>query len=88
MSAFRWHARAYVAGAVALSIANWLTGAPWWSFWPLAGWGVLLGGHYLFHKTRTVNEAWVEERTADLHSKSYDAGHIDKIAADPKDPKP
>ncbi len=63
-------------------MANWFTGAPWWSFWPLAGWGVVLAVHYLVHKARTVDENWVEERTADLHSKSYDAGHIDQIAAD------
>ena len=47
-----------------------------------------LAAHYLFRKSRTVDEAWVEERTADLHSKSYDAGHIDRIVADQKDPKP
>jgi hypothetical protein len=35
--------------------------------------------HYLVHKARTVDESWVEERTADLHSKSYDAHHIDTI---------
>jgi hypothetical protein len=29
-----------------------------------------------------VDDAWVEERTADLHSKSYDASHIDRIASD------
>ena len=88
MTAFRWHAWAYAAGACVLSAANWFTGAPWWSFWPLGGWGLALVGHYLYLKTRTVNEAWVEERTADLHSKSYDAGHIDRIVADRKDPKP
>ena len=88
MTALRRHAWAYVAGACALSVANGFTGAPWWSFWPLAAWGLALAGHYLFVKSRTVNEAWVEERTADLHSKSYDAGHIDRIAADQKDPKP
>jgi hypothetical protein len=38
--------------------------------------------HYLVHKTRAVDERWVDERTADLHSKSYDAGHIDRIVAD------
>ena len=42
----------------------------------------MLAVHYLIHKSRTVDEAWVAERTADLHSKSYDAGHIDRIAAD------
>jgi hypothetical protein len=81
--AFRWHAWAYAAGAAVLVLANVLTGGGWWSFWPLAVWGVALGIHYLFHKTRTVNDAWVEERTADLHSKSYDASHIDRIAEDP-----
>lgn len=88
MSAFRRHAWVYAAGAVALSLANWFTGDPWWSFWPLAAWGVVLAAHYLFHKTRTVKDAWVDERAADLHSKSYDAGHIDRIVADQKDKKP
>ena len=57
-------------------------GGDWWSFWPLAGWGVVLTVHYLVHKTATVDEAWVEERTQDLRSKSYDAGHIDTIKKD------
>ncbi|MND09496.1 hypothetical protein D3C83_328760 [compost metagenome] len=39
--------------------------------------------HYLFHRAATVDEAWVEERTLDLHSKSYDAGHIDDIRGHP-----
>ena len=42
----------------------------------------MLAVHYLIHKSRTVDESWVEERTADLHSKSYDASHIDRIADD------
>ncbi len=80
--AFRWHAWAYAAGAAILVLANVLTGSGWWSFWPLAVWGVALTVHYLVHKTGTVDDAWVEERTADLHSKSYDASHIDRIAGD------
>jgi len=40
---------------------------------------VVLAVHYLVYKTRTVDEDWVAERTADLHSKSYDAHHIDTI---------
>lgn len=39
-------------------------------------------GHYLIYKARTVDERWAEERAADLHSKSYDASHIDRIAED------
>lgn len=80
--AFRWHAWTYAAGAAILVLANVLTGGGWWSFWPLAVWGVALTAHYLVHKTGTVDDAWVEERTADLHSRSYDAGHIDQIAED------
>jgi hypothetical protein len=61
---------------------NGATGGGWWSFWPLAVWGVALGVHYLIYKSRTVDEKWAEARTADLRSKSYDAGHIDAIARD------
>jgi hypothetical protein len=80
--ALRIHAWAYAMGACALSAANWLTGSPWWSFWPLAGWAVLLAGHYLVTKTETVDERWTEERTAEVHAKSYDVSHIDSIARD------
>lgn len=38
--------------------------------------------HYLIHKSTTVDENWADERIADLHSKSYDASHIDRIAKD------
>ena len=80
--AFRWHAWTYAAGVAILVLANVLTGGGWWTFWPLAVWSVALAVHYLVHKTRTVDDAWVEERTADLRSKSYDASHIDRIAED------
>lgn len=79
---FRAHAWTYCAGVCVLSASNWFTGAPWWSFWPVALWSAVLAVHYLVHKTGTVDEAWAEERTADLHSKSYDAAHIDRIAGD------
>jgi 2TM domain len=77
---FRVHAWAFVAGNVALSVANWLTGRPWWAFWPLLLWGVVLGIHFLVHKTHTVDDEWVAARTAELHAKSYDVSHIDSIA--------
>ena len=78
--ALRVHAGVYAVGAGVLIAVNWATGGGWWSFWPLGVWGVALGVHYMVYKTRSVDEAWVAERTADLHSKSYDAGHIDDIA--------
>jgi hypothetical protein len=42
----------------------------------------VLAVHYLIYKARTVDEAWAEERIADLHSKSYDAHHMDRVAED------
>jgi hypothetical protein len=86
--AIRLHVGLYVAFAVVLTAVNGATGGGWWSFWPLGIWAVALGVHYMVYKTRTVDESWVEERTADLHSKSYDAGHIDDIARRARDPAP
>jgi hypothetical protein len=37
--------------------------------------------HYLVYKSRTVDERWVEERTEELHLKSYDRDHIQNIRA-------
>ncbi len=72
----------YAGGAGVLIAVNWATGGGWWSFWPLAAWGVALGVHYLIYKAKAVDERWAEERAADLRSKSYDASHIDVIARD------
>jgi hypothetical protein len=80
--ALRLHAWAFASGAVVLSAANWFTGAPWWSFWPLAAWAVAFAAHYLIRKSRSVDEHWTEERAAEVHAKSYDVDHIDRIAAD------
>lgn len=79
MRIFRRHAWAYAVCACGLIAANWFSGGWWWSFWPLAAWGVALTVHYLIYKARTVDEGWAEERIAELHSKSYDAHHIDTI---------
>ena len=87
--ALRAHAWTFAVGACALSAANWFTGAPWWSFWPLAVWAVALTAHYLVAKTSSVDQRWTEERTAEVHAKSYDVDHIDRIARDrPTEPRP
>ena len=78
----RLHAWAYIAGASVLIAVNSLSAGSWWSFWPIAAWGVALTVHYLVYKARTVNEGWAEERAANLRSKSYDASHMDTIARD------
>jgi len=76
---FRLHCWAFVLGNGALNAANWFYGDDWWAFWPLAGWGIALGLHYLVYKSRRVDERWVEERTDDVRSKSYDRAHMDSI---------
>ena len=80
MRALRLHVWLYGAGVAALGGVNWLAGGHWWSFWPLAAWGVALAAHYLVFKSRTADERWAQERAADLRSKSYDASHMDSIA--------
>ncbi|MCG6875772.1 MAG: 2TM domain-containing protein [Betaproteobacteria bacterium] len=79
--AFRRHVALYAGGAVALNAMNYFVGSGWWAFWPLAAWSMLLLIHYLRYKAASVDEEWVEERTAELRLKSYDRDHIENIAA-------
>lgn len=61
----------------ALFLGDALLGPPrWWSFWPVSGWGLALGVHFLFLRACRVDDEWVQERTADLKLRSYDLGHI------------
>lgn len=76
---FRWHLWTFVLANLALNAANWLAGGDWWAFWPLVAWGVALAVHYMIHKSRRASDRWVEERTEDVRSKSYDRAHIDSI---------
>jgi hypothetical protein len=78
---FRRHLLLFVAVNVVLHAINVYTGAPWWAFWPLVVWSMILLAHYLVYRARRVDERWVKERTEDVRSKSYDRAHIDSIAA-------
>jgi cell division protein FtsW (lipid II flippase) len=80
---FQRHLIAFVLVNVLLTGVNVYQGPPWWAFWPLVVWGLVLMLHFLLHRASAVNEAWVEERTLDLHSKSYDASHIADIREHP-----
>lgn len=77
--AFMLHRLAFLLCNGALTVANVVTGSPWWAFWPLVAWGLVLMVHFLFYRAATVDDAWVEERTQDLRTKSYDFAHIDSI---------
>jgi hypothetical protein len=76
---FRWHAWGFAAVNLALTAVNIWTGRPWWALWPLLATGLAFGLHYLLFKAFTVDERWVEERVAELDSKSYDRSHIEDI---------
>jgi len=78
--AFRIHAAAFVAGVIALAAADYLISKSWWSLWPIVLWSVAFAAHYFYRKARSVDESWAQDRAADLHSKSYDASHMDSIA--------
>ena len=73
---FRTHLRLYVVACGALTLVNFWTGAGWWSFTPVCGWGVLLAVHYFYVRAANVDDDWVRERTDDLRVRSYDLGHI------------
>ena len=81
--AFALHRLAFVLVNGALTAVNIAAGPPWWAFWPLAAWGLVLTVHFLIHRASTVDEAWVDARANDLRERSYDQGHIDDIHAQP-----
>lgn len=76
---FRWHLFAYAGVMGALIVANIIIGGGWWSFWPICAWGLALAFHFLYYKSVTIDEAWVQERTDDMRLRSYDLSHIHDI---------
>lgn len=76
---FRWHLRVFIGAMGVLVVVNIAVGGGWWSFWPMCIWSIMLAFHFLYYKTATVDEAWVEERTNDARLRSYDLGHIHDI---------
>jgi hypothetical protein len=80
---FRRHLYAYSLANGVLTAINIYTGSPWWAFWPLISWGLVLMIHYLIFRAATVDDAWVDERILDLRAKSYDQGHMDVIRDSP-----
>ena len=73
---FRTHLRLYVVACGGLTLVNLWTGAGWWSFTPVCGWGGLLAVHYFYVRAANVDDDWVRDRTDDLRVRSYDLGHI------------
>ena len=72
----RSHLRLYLVLGGGLTLVNLFTGAGWWSFTPVYGWGIVLAVHYFYVRAANVDDDWVRERAADLRVRSYDLGHI------------
>ncbi|MDH3581826.1 MAG: 2TM domain-containing protein [Hyphomicrobiales bacterium] len=77
---YPWHRNAFIGLNILLTVLNVMTGPPWWGLWPLLITGLLFMLHFLVYKASVIDDAWVDERAADVHYKSYDQGHIDFIA--------
>ena len=73
---FRIHLRLYLVLGGGLTLIDLFTGAGWWSFAPVYGWGIVLAVHYFYVRAANVDDDWVRERTEDLRIRSYDLGHI------------
>lgn len=78
VAGFRLHFAVYLAAGLGFLALAAATGWRWMS-WLMLVWGILLLVHYLVYKTRTVDERWVDQRTEELHLKSYDRDHIQNI---------
>ena len=78
--AYPWHRNIFIGVNLLLTVMNIYSGPPWWGLWPLLITGLVFALHYLVYKASVIDDAWVDERAADLHYKSYDQGHIDFIA--------
>ena len=78
LNRFRPHFVVYLAAGLGVLALATATGWRWLS-WLMLVWGILLLIHYLIYKSHTVDERWVEERTEELHVKSYDRDHIQSI---------
>ncbi len=72
----RRHALAYGAGNALLLVIDLVSGGEMWIFWPLFGWGIVLGFHILYFRSTGVDASWVERRADDVRYKTYDLQHI------------
>ena len=76
---FRTHLKLYLVLCGGLTLANLFTGAGWWSFTPVCGWGMAVAVHYFYVRAANVDDDWVRDRTEDLAIRSYDLGHVTDI---------
>ncbi len=86
--ALRIHARIFGAAAALFVAGNMALAAETWLIWPVLVWGFVLFLHYLYVKSRTVDNRWASQRARDVAGHAYDAGHIEDIRDRYRDPPP
>ncbi|MEM9028931.1 MAG: 2TM domain-containing protein [Pseudomonadota bacterium] len=79
VATFPIHRTAFVFVNVALTVANVVTGPPWWGVWPLLITGALFCVHWLTVASMRADESWADARAKRLQERSYDHGHIEDI---------
>ncbi len=75
----RRHVVAYAALSGVMILINLLTPGPWWSFWPVLIWGILVFLHYIYVKSTRVDDDWAAQRAIEVTHRAYDLGHIQDI---------
>ena len=75
----RWHLSAY-AGVIALAVlANYLWPADRGLYVPILLWGCAVLAHFLYVRTVTTADEWVEERSENISLNATDLSHIESI---------
>lgn len=77
--AYPWHRALFIGLNGVLTVANIVTGPPWWGLWPLLITGLLFALHYFLYKSTAIDDAWVEERVEDVRVRSLDHGHVGSL---------
>ncbi len=77
---YGWHRLFFIGFNCVITAVNIWMGPPWWGVWPLLVTGLLFTLHFLVYRTSLVDDKWVEDRAADIYDRSYDQGHMDRIA--------
>lgn len=85
---FPRHLAAFTAVAATALAAELVSGSDWPLFWPLAVWSVALAVHYFLASAYDLDREWVDERIAELRSRSYDFDHIRNIEQRVRDRDP
>lgn len=76
---FRWHLVAY-ASVIALAILfNYVWPSDRGLYIPILLWGCAVLAHFLYVRTITTKDEWVEERSENISLNASDLSHIESI---------